>query len=54
MILSDADKTIHVATTTSDALTPEKCIEFCDKKGFAYAGVKKFDECCEYFAYLGT
>ncbi|KAI1478385.1 putative glyoxal oxidase [Daldinia eschscholtzii] len=44
-VVIDADKTIHVATTTSDALTPEHCIEFCDKKGFAYAGVKRFDEC---------
>ncbi|KAI4865776.1 glyoxal oxidase N-terminus-domain-containing protein [Hypoxylon rubiginosum] len=45
----DVGRTIDAVTTTSDGMTLGKCIEFCDKKGFPYAGAENHNEC-----YCGT
>ncbi|KAI0843136.1 putative glyoxal oxidase [Hypoxylon sp. FL0890] len=41
----DVGRTIDAAATTSDNMTLEACIEFCDDKGFSYAGAEYHDEC---------
>ncbi|KAI2618886.1 glyoxal oxidase N-terminus-domain-containing protein [Hypoxylon sp. NC1633] len=41
----DVGRTINAASTTSDTMTLEKCIEFCDDQDFAYAGAEYHDEC---------
>ncbi|KAI1381716.1 putative glyoxal oxidase [Hypoxylon crocopeplum] len=41
----DVGRTINGAMTTSDVMTLEKCIEFCDDGGFSYAGAEYHDEC---------
>lgn len=48
MILSDVGRTIDAATTSSDTFTLEKCIEFCDDQGFAYAGAEYHGQCCKF------
>ncbi|KAI1766176.1 hypothetical protein GGR53DRAFT_464578 [Hypoxylon sp. FL1150] len=45
----DVGRTINAASTTSDGMTVGKCIDFCDKKGFPYAGTEDHNEC-----YCGT
>ncbi|KAI0175889.1 hypothetical protein GGR52DRAFT_334817 [Hypoxylon sp. FL1284] len=45
----DVGRTIDAASTTSDGMTLGKCIEFCERKGFPYAGAENHDEC-----YCGT
>ncbi|KAI0378836.1 putative glyoxal oxidase [Hypomontagnella monticulosa] len=41
----DVGRTISAASTTSDSMTLEKCIQFCDDGGFAYAGAEYSNEC---------
>ncbi|XXG94458.1 FKBP12-associated protein [Hypoxylon texense] len=45
----DVGRTIDAVSTTSDGMTLGKCIEFCDRKGFPYAGAENHNEC-----YCGT
>ncbi|KAI1093594.1 putative glyoxal oxidase [Rostrohypoxylon terebratum] len=41
----DVGRTINAASTTSDNMTLETCIKFCDDNDFAYAGAEYHDEC---------
>ncbi|KAI8965802.1 putative glyoxal oxidase [Daldinia sp. FL1419] len=42
---TDPFRTINVVTTTSDVTSTVNCVEFCDSRGFAYAGVNGHNEC---------
>ncbi|KAI1097816.1 putative glyoxal oxidase [Jackrogersella minutella] len=41
----DVGRTINAASTTSENMTLETCVKFCDDRGFAYAGAQHHDEC---------
>ncbi|KAI1394131.1 putative glyoxal oxidase [Hypoxylon trugodes] len=41
----DDGQTVNGATTTSNSMTIEKCVEFCSDKRFRYAGTENHNEC---------
>ena len=45
---TDVGRTIDAQYLSVQAMTTEKCIEFCDGKGYAYAGTEYYNQCCEF------
>ncbi|KAI1323225.1 hypothetical protein F5Y16DRAFT_351006 [Xylariaceae sp. FL0255] len=42
---TDVGRTINAASTTSQNMTAEFCVAFCDAAGYNYAGTEYYDEC---------
>ncbi|KAI8635344.1 hypothetical protein F5Y19DRAFT_8141 [Xylariaceae sp. FL1651] len=42
---TDVGRTINAATTSSNAMTLEVCIAFCQNGGYGYAGAEYYNEC---------
>lgn len=39
-------RALGASTTTTDTMTNEECVAYCEGAGFPYAGTEWYGECC--------